>query len=41
MKEMDMPTWVQILAEALCILHSANTFGKGMNPTILNTAMSK
>ena len=27
---------VQILDEAVCILHSANTLGKGMNLTILH-----
>ena len=25
----------------VCISHSANTLGKGMNPTILHQAMSK
>ena len=36
-----MATGVQILDEAVCILHSANTLGKGMNPTILSSAISK
>ena len=39
--EMDMVTQVQILDKAVCISHSANTLGKGMNPTILSPAMSK
>ena len=30
---------VQILDETDCILHSPNTFGKGMNPIILPPAM--
>ena len=29
---MDTATRVQILYEATCILHNANSFGKGMNP---------
>ena len=33
-KTKGMATWVQILAEAVCISHSANTLGKVMNPTI-------
>ena len=28
-------TQVQMLDEAVCILHRANTLGEGMNPTIL------
>ena len=32
---MDMVTQVQILDESVCISHSVNTFGTGMNPTIL------
>ena len=38
---MDMVTTVQILDKAVCISHSANTNGKGMNPTILPPAMGK
>ena len=36
---MDTATRVQILNEAVCISHSGDTFGKGMNPTILLPAM--
>ena len=32
---MNMVTKVQILNKAICISHSANTLGKGMNATIL------
>ena len=39
--EMDTATWVWILDKAVCILQSANTFGKGINPTILPPAMDK
>ena len=35
---MNTATWVQILDEAVCISHIANTFGKGMNPTILSAS---
>ena len=35
---MDMATRVQILDEAVCILHTANI---GMNTTILSPAMGK
>ena len=38
---MDTVTRVQIMDEAVCISHSANTFGKGMNPTILSSAIGK
>ena len=38
---MDMVIWVQILDQAVCISHSANTFGKGMNPIILPPTMGK
>ena len=38
---MDMAIGVQILEEAVCILHSANTFKKGMTPTTLSPAMGK
>ena len=31
----DMVTRVQILDKTVCILHSANTLEKGMNPIIL------
>ena len=30
-----------ILDKAVCISHSTNTLGKGMNPTILRPAMGK
>ena len=32
---MDAVTRVRILDEAVCISHSTNGFGKGMNPTSL------
>ena len=32
---------VQILDKVDCISHSANTFGKGMNPVILPPVMCK
>ena len=32
---------VQNLDEAVCISHSTNTLGKGMNPTIFPSAMGK
>ena len=38
---MDTVTRVQILDEAVYILNSANTLGKGRNPTILPPAMGK
>ena len=34
-----MVTRVQILDEAVYILHNANTLRKGMNPTILPTTI--
>ena len=34
-------TQVQIVDMAVWISHSANTFGKDMNPTILPRSMSK
>ena len=34
-------TRVQTLDEAVCISHSANTFGKSINPLILPSAMGK
>ena len=37
--EMDTETRVEI--EAACISHTANTFGKGMNPTTLPLTMGK
>ena len=40
-KEMDTATQAQILAEADCILHSTNTFRKGMNPIILPPIIGK
>ena len=39
--EMDTMTQVQILAKTNCISHSTNTLGKGMNPSILPSAMGK
>ena len=36
---MNTATRVQILDDAVCISHSANTLGKGMNPTILPQAV--
>ena len=38
---MDTVTRVQLLDEAVCILHSANTLRKGMNPTILLSTIGK
>ena len=38
---MDTAYQVQIGDEAVCILRSANTFGKVMNPPILPPAVSK
>ena len=38
---MHMVTQVQILNKAICISHSANTIGKGMNSFILPSAMDK
>ena len=38
---MDLATQVQILKEAVCILHGTNILGKGMNPSILFPAKSK
>ena len=32
---------VKNLNDAVCISHSANIYGKGMNPTILSPAMGK
>ena len=38
---MDMMIQVQILNKSVCISHSANSLGKGMNPIILPSAMGK
>ena len=38
---MSMLSRVQILDKAVCISYSSNIFGKGMNPTILLTALTK
>ncbi len=38
---MDTATRVQILNEAICISHSVNTLGKGMNPIILASTIGK
>ena len=38
---MDLATQVQILNKAVCISYYANTFAKGMNPTVLSTTMGK
>ena len=38
---MDFSTRVQILDKAVCISHSANTLGKGINPYIFSPAMGK
>ena len=38
---MNMVNQVQILDKAICIWHSTNTLGKGINPTILYPAVSK
>ena len=38
---MDTANQVQILDETVCMSHSTNTLGKGINPTILPPAMSK
>ena len=38
-EEVNMATQVQILGE-ICISQSANTLGKGMNPTIFLSAMN-
>ena len=38
---METVTRVQILGEADCILHSANTFKKGLNLSILPLIMGK
>ena len=38
---MDTVTQVQILNEAVCISHRANTIKKGITPTIFFPAMGK
>ena len=38
---MDMANLVQLLDKAVCILCSINTLGKGMNPTILFSAVDE
>ena len=38
---MDTASRIQILDESVCISHSTNTLGKGMNPTIFHPAMGK
>ena len=40
-KEVDPANRDQNLNEVVCILHSANTLSKGMNPTILPPVMCK
>ena len=37
----EMATQVQILDEDVCISHSTNALGKGMNPIILSPAKGK
>ena len=41
LSKVDLVTWVQIRNEAVCILHCANNFGKGVNLTILPPATGK
>ena len=36
---MELVTRVQIMDKAVCISFIANAFGKGMNPSILSSAM--
>ena len=38
---MELATRVQFLDEAVCISLHTNTFGKGMNPSVLLPAMDK
>ena len=38
---MDMTTQIQILQKNVCISHSTNTLGKGMNLNILHSAMGR
>ena len=38
---MDTVSHVQILDEVVCISHSIDTLGKGINPTILPPAEDK
>ena len=39
--EMEMETMVQTQDKVVCISHSANTLGKGMNSTILSSTIGK
>ena len=39
--ETDPVTWVQVVDVTVCDLHNVNTLGKGVNPTILPTAVGK
>ena len=39
--EMDTASRVQILEDAVCILHIANTRGKSINPTIIPPSMGR
>ena len=39
--EMGLAIWVQIMDEAVCISHHANTFVKGVPLTILSPVMEK
>ena len=38
---METETGVQIIDEVVCISHSPNAFGKGMNPTIFQPTMNQ
>ena len=38
---MNLMTQVRILDKAVCISHSTDTLGNGINPTTLSSAMSK
>ena len=38
---MDMVTQVEIQDETICISNSINTFGKGLNQTVLLPTMGK
>ena len=40
-EEMETARQVQILDNVVCISYSTNTFGEGMNPTILHSATGK
>ena len=41
LQDIDPATQVQIQDETVCISLGINTFGNGMNPIILHSAMSK